>query len=66
MRFGSEMINLKTFAKYLCSPQTVSEVSNFDNTTSELQLRHEVGDAIQTSFDGPCDPLRSKLVSQGK
>ena len=55
-----------SFAKYLCSSQTVSEVSNFDNTTSELQLRLEVEDAIQTSFDGPCDPLRSKLVSQGK
>ena len=48
-----------SFAKYLCSSQTVSEVSNFDNTTSRLQLRLEVEDAIQTSFVGPCDPLRS-------
>ena len=46
------------FARYLSSSQTVFD-NNFDNTTSRLQLRLEVEDAIQTSFVGPCDPLRS-------
>ena len=46
------------FAKYLCSSQTVFD-NNFDNTTSRLQLRLEVEDVVQTSFVGPCDPLRS-------